>query len=204
MGSIRRTCLGALVSALLLGGCTSTTLRDTWSAPDVGRLDFEKVLVVAAVKDEATRRSTEDRLVGLIKARGTEAVPSYTLLGEEQLDQDRVKAKLRESACDGAVVMRLVNKEHEPTWMPGTPVGPVTGFWGHYGTVWGGYYDPGYLTIDTVVSVETNVYSLADEKLVWSGVTETTNPEGAVGMVDEIAAAVVKDMEKKGLVRGAP
>ena len=49
-------------------------------------------------------------------------------------------------------------------------------FYGYWGYGWGAVYDPGYLRTDTVVMVETLIYSVTQDKLVWAGHSKTTNP----------------------------
>ena len=51
-------------------------------------------------------------------------------------------------------------------------------FWGggYYGYGWGGVYSPGYITTDTIVSVEILVYSLKQDKLVWAAQSADDEP----------------------------
>ena len=53
---------------------------------------------------------------------------------------------------------------------------------------------------DTLVSVETTVYSLDRDELIWSGTSRTTNPENLADLVKEVADATVKEMVKQGLL----
>jgi hypothetical protein len=61
-------------------------------------------------------------------------------------------------------------------------------------------YDPGYLRTDRVVLVETLVYSLAQDKLLWAGKSKTTNPENLQKFISELADAAAKEMRKAGFV----
>ena len=104
--------------------------------------------------------------------------------------------------------MRVVGKDKELNYTPGMAV-PV-GYWGRpvYGSMWGGYwgrgwglaYSPGYLTTDTVVSVETLVYSVNQDKLLWAGMSETTNPKKVNDFVRELARGAGAEMKKAGLL----
>ena len=54
--------------------------------------------------------------------------------------------------------------------------GGYGGFYGgFYGYGWGAAYSPGYLRTDTIVHVETLVYDLNQNKLVWAGQSKTRN-----------------------------
>ena len=69
--------------------------------------------------------------------------------------------------------------------------------WGYWGTGWGYAYSPGYVQQDQVVSVESNVYSLTQGKLVWASRTKTYNPESVRKLVNDIVDATVSQMKKE-------
>lgn len=194
-----------IVLATILVGCASTSIRSSWTAPDVqGPLDYEKILVVFMDPQEATRRAAEDALVARIGS--DRAVASHTLFTAEQVqsaqeNQDAVRNRLQSEGFDAAVAMRMVGEREELTYTPGmTYPTPYGGFYGFYGYGWGMAYDPGYLSANTIVSVETNVYDLADDKLVWSGVSETLNPTEIRETVNEIATAIEQNLRSQGLL----
>ena len=56
------------------------------------------------------------------------------------------------------------------------------------------------LQTDTIVSVETLVYSFVQDKLLWAGMSETMNPSRADELVRELAGKVASQMEKEGLL----
>jgi len=191
------------VGLLLAAGCSSTALQQSWKDPAATRiLPPGKVLAVAISKNPSIRRAAEDEMVRRIGP--AEATASYTLLGEGDLrDLDSAKRKVEGAGFTYAVAMRPVSKSQELNWVPGSPAGypaPYRGFWGYYGWGWGAYYDPGYVRTDTILQVETILYSLAEDKVIWAGVTKTTNPSNAEKLVREIAAAAAKDMRKLGLL----
>ena len=72
-----------------------------------------------------------------------------------------------------------------------------TGYWS-YG--WGTVHSPGYLTQDRVVTMDTNVYVVADGKLVWASRSATYNPANVPKLVDGIAAETVAEMRKQKLI----
>lgn len=183
----------ALAAGLALGACASTRIVESWMASDAEPLRFGRVLALALVEDESLRRRAEDSLQADLW--GTQAVQSYKVLGAAELDDsERVKERLREGGFDGVVALRLVSSQQELSWMPSTL--PVETFWGFYGTA----YPAGELDAGTIVRVEIDIYSLADDKLVWAGVSETYDPGNAGRLVDRIVAAAGKELRKQGLI----
>ena len=93
-------------------------------------------------------------------------------------------------------------------------VTPVTTYSPMYGSYWGGYYGHGWgspwmggpvnmgndIRVDDVVYVETLVYSLKQNKLIWSGQSKTTNPPNIDKFVKLLANEVAIEMNKASLI----
>jgi len=187
--------------------CSSTTFQSTWRDPQAQPLQLagSKVLAVFMTRNENLRRRAEDAMAREITARGAQGVPSYTVLAaEETKDPDTSRPKLERMGFAGVVTMRIAGRETQytvtPTYWYGRP---------YYGTFWGGYWgwgwhsvwEPAYLQADKIVSVETLVYSLRQNRLVWSGMSETVDPAQIETFIGDLAKAVTKKMEKDGLLR---
>jgi hypothetical protein len=196
----------SVVAAVLLAGCASSTtqLTNTWKDPAAAGTRFKKVLTVCACKDDGTRRTVEDRLAAAIK--GSE--PSYSVLSDEQLgSKERTTAALKEGGFDGVVMLRLVSVDKSQTYVPGqayvVPVGyrSMYGGWGYGGyAAYGAVYDPGYVREDQVVNFDTNIYRVADEKLLWASRSQTDNPKSVNEVIDGIIAETAKEMKKQGVI----
>lgn len=198
-----QTTLAALI--LTLVACSSTTFESTWVAPDARpvRLTGKKVVGLFMSKNPATRRVAEDAMAREITARGAQGVPAYTVLSDAEVkDQDAVKAKLDRLGFSGVVVMRVVGKETQYSYQPDTVwVRPYyRQFWGgYYRWGWGTVYEPGYLNVDKIVKVETLVYSLEQDKLIWAGISRTVDPARIDSFIGDLAKAVSDRMTKDGI-----
>ena len=191
----------AVVGVVAITACAaSTRITSSWTDPSPGSLEFNRTLVVFMSANEGIRRTAEDQLASLIER--SEAVASYTMFpGDTGLDEASAKAAISDAGYDGAVVMRIISRDQQLTYTPGMSYPANYGsFWGYYGYGWGSVYDPGYLSTDTIVTVETTVYSIRDDKLIWSGVSETFNPNNAESLVDDVARAVARELEREGLI----
>jgi hypothetical protein len=49
--------------------------------------------------------------------------------------------------------------------------------------------------------VETLIYSLEQDKLVWAGQSQTTNPEKVGPFIKELVAKAANELKKQGLIR---
>lgn len=189
----------------LAAACASTRIVDRWRNPEVGAISFEKVVAMAIVKDAGRRRVLEDAMAAEIQAVGATAQPAYTFVPDEQVRDDAAARRhFEREGFDGAVMLRVVGANTTQTYVPGR----VTAVPVYYRTLWGYYrywvpveYDPGYVRTDRNVRVETIVYSVKDEQMVWSGLSETLNPDSARALVRGVAKAVVSDLRRDRLLK---
>ena len=75
--------------------------------------------------------------------------------------------------------------------------------YGYYGSVYPRVYTPDYLREDKTVRVETNLYSTsaAEGELVWSGISDSfnPNPKKAAKSINAVVQVVVKELEKENI-----
>lgn len=59
---------------------------------------------------------------------------------------------------------------------------------------------PGHVRTDTIVRVETLIYTVAGDKLIYAAHSRTFNPTDTAEAMKEIAESVAKDLKKRGLL----
>jgi hypothetical protein len=206
-----------LLSCIVLTSCGSNTgIVNSWRDPDttVAKEQFKKVMVIALVKDETTRRITENRITS------TNSIfhSSYSFLNGTnlQLSKEQKLEILKNENFDGVVTMRLVSAEKETNYVPGTNTslyyGGMGGLYGGgmYGGMYGNgfgnwygayspnFYSPGYYQESTYYLVETNIFSLTQNRLIWTGTTKSSDVTDLGQTVDSIMMEVINQMKKDG------
>jgi hypothetical protein len=204
MNGALKSC-AVVVAALSVAACATTSFDSTWKAPDaqpVGSFAGKKIIGFVMSKNEASRRAAEDALARELTARGAQGVPGYTVVPVDVTDEATAKGLVEKSGAAGVVVMRPVGKEKEVYSTPTMYTGPYYGgFWGgYYGYGWGGAWGGSEVRTNTIVSVETLVYSLEQNKLIWAGQSKTTNPSKVDSFVREIVNETANEMKKAGLL----
>jgi hypothetical protein len=200
----RTLALNALVAVTLVA-CSSTLdrtkLAATWQEPGATPLHFKRMIVAFSTTDETLRRNVEDKLASRIP----NSTPSYKVLGMKQAqDSTLIKQHLNELGFDGALVMKVASVDAKVTYVPGNYwyASPYS-FGPYWGNAWGYPYDPGYVDVDKVVSVETQIFSLKTDKLIWAGRSETTNPKSAAKLANAVVDRVVNALHNDGLLARA-
>jgi|RhiMethySRZTD1v2_1073278.scaffolds.fasta_scaffold356032_1 hypothetical protein len=199
----------SLLGAVLLAGCASTsTFQSKWKDPAATPLEFrnQKVVAIVLLKDENKRRLAEDRLAQQIAVRGAQGRTMYSLLpGATAGDEKQARAVLEAEGVKGAIVMRPVSVDKEVRVTE-----PYEG--STYASFWGGYYGYGFslsysspreatVTEKKTVYVETLVYSLAQNRLVWGGQSKSVDPATLAELINQLSAATTTALLKEGLIK---
>jgi hypothetical protein len=187
---------GLAIALLAVVACATTRITSTWRDPGIGPVQFRKVVGIALTQDATLRRVAEDEFVRTVGP--DQAIAGYTVLPDTEMrDRAIVQARVEAAGADGAVVFRLANVETQERWVPPTTYGNAWGYWGFAAPL---VYEPGYLTTDRIVQVETTVYNVADARLVWAARSETLNPSDAQSLIDDVVRAVVAEMREAKLL----
>jgi hypothetical protein len=183
----------------------SPKFTSSWSAPDAAGVSFagRKVAALIISADQNLRISGEEQLVRELGARGVQGVATYRLIPrEETATAERARPWFERANVEGVVALRPVSAERETIYSPSVwTTTSYTTLWGYYGYGWTGVYSPGASRTETNLVVETLVYSMPLDKLLWAGVSTATNPKEAQAFIKELVAAAVKEMKSQHLVK---
>jgi hypothetical protein len=166
----------------------------TWTPPDVQPVDFsgKKIVVLVLGRNLTKCQAAEKDLASQITARGAEGIPGRSLIPENELsDKDKVKAQLEKAGVAGAVVIRA--------WIKGQPAaGPDANrsFWTFYGEKW----DSSEPSPNVDLYVETRVYNIQQDTLMWTG-SCGTKASKLEKFIQELVPAIAEAMNKQGLLK---
>jgi hypothetical protein len=198
----------AVVIGLGVSVAAKTKFSSVWKAPDAATVSFagKKVAALVIDKDDSLRVAGEEALVRELDARGMKGVASYRMVPKEELQSaDKARVWFERAGVEGVVAFRVVNDDRRRTYVPATWTSTYyTSLWGYYGYGWGAVYDPGYVRDTRIVSLETLIFSVPKNTLMWAGLSETENPKDGAKVVTEVVKEAVKEMQKQGLAKQLP
>ncbi len=194
-----------LTGVVVLNSCdSSTVITSSWreNGKQVSIAKLNKVLVVALFKNKISSRLAEDQMAGYLGSKG---VVSYRYLDSNfnKKNEDAIRNKIKEDGFDGAITMRLIDAEKERVYNPSNfEMYPpyYRNFSGYYYRNFPYYSNEGYYTTSKIFTVETSVFSIKSDKIIWIGITKTTDPEGVDKMMKEIAHALYVKMRREGFI----
>ncbi len=200
----RRTklfCFLLSICTPLFASCATTTITDSWK-DKAYQGKAQNIVVIMVARTEDLRNMFEGRFVAELRARGNNAIQSFKIIPIEQLrNKELVKSRIKNTEADTVLVARLVDSKTIEAYVPGgVHGGPVA----HY--YWGTYYeivsvDYGY-TGDTEVSyVETNLYDVKTEKLIWSARSKTERTKGEQHLINTFIDIIVKKLSSDKIIQ---
>ena len=194
-----------IVILLLLTSCKSTNIVSSWitSSKEINLNKLDKVLVVAKFQSETSNRKAEDNIVKYLNGKG---IPSYDYL-KSNFNKENVEImrnKIKNDGFDGAITMQLIDVEKEKI----TQRSNINRYPNNYRDFNNYFYDsqmsynnPDYYVITKVYTIETNVYSIKQNKIIWTVITETVDPKGFEKMTEDVTEIIYKQMKKDGLIK---
>jgi len=196
----------ACVAAGALGGCApGTQLVDMWRDPTAAQQPIRRMLVVAMRRDETNRRVWEDGFVAALSKRGVNATPSYSLFQAGVPDTADIEAAVRDRSFDGVLFAHRLGSSTQETYVPGythyEPVWVRSRWSSDYHTYWAEVHEPGTVETDRIVRHRVDVWNTgANWRLVWSGTTESFNPNSSRDVNRQIAKLIVPELLTQGFV----
>lgn len=192
-----------ILSGVLIIACSGTSLINTQVDESYRGKPVTNILVIGVTyrEKEEVRRSFEDRFVEQLKAAGVEAIASgdaISIPADLMLKKDDILKAVNKFNNDAVIITHVVGKEKKEIYTPATR--SYGGYYGYYGYVFGHTHSPGYSSTNTSYRLETNLYDVKTEKLIWSGKSETLNPDSGKQMIDDVIKLVIQDLQKKNLL----
>ena len=201
--TVSATLMFAVVAVAALPA--AITFTSTFKSIDAGAVSFagKKVAALVISNDDSLRVAGEESLVRELTARGMQAVPTYRIAPKEELrSAETARPWFEKGGIEGVVAVRPISADTRQVYTPDMWVGTNYGtLWGYYGYGWSAVFVPGSRQQETAVVVETLVFSLPRNQILWGAVTETKNAKDLRAFVQELAKESVEEMQKQGLAR---
>jgi hypothetical protein len=192
---LRAILIASLVTAPAAG---STKLTTTWKDPNVGKLNFSKIVVTFLSKDDDLRRRVE----GGLARRIPRSVAANTIVADGELkDREAIKAHLVKNAVDGAIVVRLVDMKSDWVVSEGQQwYASLPSYWDSWDSNWLSVHTASYAYQEKIVIADIILYSVATAKPVWIGRLKSTNPKFLKNLLDDLVKEGSQELKKQKLI----
>ncbi len=207
---------GLMLIGLLAAACSSTTMSGSWSDTSyMGQI--KNVFIIGIAKDEVNRRIFEDTFGNQLSSQGVKTVSSYrSFSANEEVDREKIVQAMTDNGCDSVLLTKLIGQRTETVTSPGYASGYTSRYGGRGGYGRGGYgrggwgsyynrsydvvYQPATTTEFVIMTVESVLYDLKTEEMIWSAQLETVLEGNIEKMMQDYAKEVTKDLKENNLI----
>jgi hypothetical protein len=190
-----------LFSSLTIGCVQQSRITSSWTSAEKNKT-YHSVVVFALTHDIDAKKLVEGDLASALEKKNVSVItsldafpPSFT----KDTPKEEMLAKVQKAGADAIITVTLLNKQTEAHYVPGYP-NYAPGFWGYYSFWYPTVYTPGYYTQDRVYYIETNVYDVNNDALVWSARSETYNPASLTGFSQELAGILANKLRRDNII----
>lgn len=191
---------------LILASCgTSTQMMEQWREPSYQPIAASKVVVIGVGENSRRVAIFEDIMGQKFASRKIDVIKGGAILPRDSMQIEEFKKLIHGTGAQLVIVTRLLGVENETSYVPGsTSYVPAPSYYGMYGYYYSSYAvmsTPGYYTSYKVYRVESNVYDVAQEKLVWSGESHTTDPQNLQDGVDSFGNTLIDALLREKMIK---
>jgi hypothetical protein len=195
--------LGYLFSfVFLIISCAGTELTHKQVDEAYKGKPVSNILVIAITGNEDSRRSFERKFVAQLKSAGVEAISSEEAIpmpADLELKKEAIINAVRQFKNDAVIITHLISQEEKEAFSRSDEVQSYYGF--YHNRYMGSYtHDPGYSSTKKTVLLETNLYDVKTEKLIWSGQSKTISKDSKDQIINDVIKVVIKDLQNSKLI----
>jgi hypothetical protein len=180
--------------AVAVSSCTTVRLT-SWKEPGTSAT-VSNVMIIALFERLEFTKPFEENMTSYFKSKGLKASKSLDFMAPNQsLTDEELKAKVLASGADAVLVFTPKGADKSVNYTPPT----YNGFYrGYYGGIYS--VSPGYYSESTTYNVQANLYSVSEEKLIWTGDISTTDPGSIEAATYDISKEIYADWVRNQIV----
>lgn len=190
MKSINIKLLLLLAAMLILSGCSTVKVMETWKGSSLTSVKpFKKVLVVNINLDENVRKMYEDVVAAEMRDKGITAIPGHKYVKiTKNYNRKDIQAAVEKTGADAVLITRYIDTGDQKVSQQGQ------------GSV---LYGEGYLPSSwdvMIATMQVNLYSTASEQLVWSARIKTSDADNKFHVSRDMGNLLTDLLKKDGLL----
>ncbi len=198
------TMLLLAVVALAVAACSGSSHRMTpvYLEEQAAITPIKDVLIIVVIDDQEIRAIFEKHFKDWFTAKGIEAITSTEVLPikkDSELDKEIILEVVDKYANDSVLITNLEGYEEEEVFSRDLPRFHGT-YYGFYRYAWGYVYWPTIYGEKVQFTLETRLYSIKSESLVWAADSKLVNPETTGKAIGQVVESVMQELEKNGLL----
>ena len=201
-----------IVALLLLTGCSTARMTDTWVNKEYTNYQPKKVLIVGLTDNLIARKMFEEQLKTELINRGIDAVesydvfkPTFTSLKQTEEDIEKEVKRISNEGFDAILISAVKGIDEKVSYSGDTYRRNY--YWRRFGRyyylVQDVYLIEGYYNEYNIYHIEASLYNLKennDKSLVWVASYDIVDPKRINTTVTNYVTAIIKSLEEKRII----
>ena len=187
--------------AFLIISCAGTDLTQNEVSDTYSGKPVSNIFVIAITGNEHKRSLFEKKFVAHLKSVGVHGVSSVDAIPmppDLVMTKEMILKAVNQYGNDAVIVTHLTGKKVKDVHTRSG--GRTIGFHGYYMSRLSYTTDPGYSSTSTTVRLETNLYDVKTEKLIWSANSKTLSRDASDQTIDEVINALITNLQQNKLI----
>ncbi|GJM28660.1 MAG: hypothetical protein DHS20C17_12950 [Cyclobacteriaceae bacterium] len=192
---------------MLISSCRSTELIGSWAREDTEPKKFKEIGVVVLTPNMSGRSIVEVDIATVLHQKGIKGTPTFDIFpfaAKRELFSDveaeemrqKIKERVEKFGFDGLLIVAILNQETETRYNQGSSFSfayPAYqyNYYGYYQYAYATIHTPGYYSTTTTYFLESNLYDVASEGLIWTAQTKTKKKASSIHKESEVFANII-------------
>jgi hypothetical protein len=217
-------CLSLLILAMIIvlgNSCSSSKQASSvdvigsWvNKEQIQGAKVNSVFIVVLTQNMATRSLMERDLAAAATANGIKPVQSLSVLTPVTGVPDSViiaafTRQVEASGCNTVLIVSLLDSKHDTKYIPSSSYTyepyPYYGYYGmyptYYATTFSTISTPGYYVTNNTYYIESNLYDVASQKILFSIQTKAVNPDDIDKASKKFTQTLIDEIKDNGMLK---
>lgn len=188
---------------MLFLACGQSEMLHSWTNPQPPGDGYGRILVIALMADHTDRQVFESEFVDQFREFKLDAVPSYKALGSDPLTLENIRALVKRDNFDTVFLVETLSIDQATTsWVTGgqssqsIPTEDQRKFGATYQDSHDLMTDPKHSSITTIATIQSSIYHVQTEDLLWRGTSRTYDPGSASQIVPPLSNMIVRTIQR--------
>jgi hypothetical protein len=197
-----------LVLAILVAACSGSGIRMTPIHVEANppAAPIQDVLIIVVIDNLEIRGIFEKHFKDWLAVKGVESDTSIDVLpikDDNKLEKAAIAEAVDQYENDTVLITHLVGFAETEVFSRDRPQ-YYFNYYGFYNYAWGYVYWPTIYGEKVQFTLETGLYDVETESLIWAGESRLKNPKTTGQAIDQVVKAVIEELEKNGLLPRKP
>jgi hypothetical protein len=186
-------------------GCSKTPeftkLTGVWKFEPYYTVSPDKILVVGKLLNDSNRIPFEDYVVSELLIKNLKAVASYKALPSgKKISKEHVKLAAQVMGIKSVLVTRVVSVDQKEVTVKNSVSYDLYATTMHGAVMMGPYLEEPYDKIITIGRIETGLFDVESESLVWAAKSRMLDPESIDAAIKDYSIAILNQLSQDNII----